>query len=67
MLEQFGNQQYPFFEVSEVDIAESDELIDAFGTKIPVLLNDELTEQLNWPFDEQSVYQFMVKTTSDAR
>jgi glutaredoxin len=43
------------FRLVEVDIAESDELIEQYGTRIPVLhVNDPATE-LNWPFSAQEV------------
>ena len=60
MLEQFGEAQSPFFNISLVDIAESDDLVNSYGTRIPVLLSHDLTKELSWPFDEPGVYQFMM-------
>ncbi len=43
------------FRLVEVDIAESDEMIELYGTRIPVLhVKDPVTE-LNWPFTTQDV------------
>lgn len=48
------------FRLVEVDIAESDELIEQYGARIPVLRTDLLeanadTSELNWPFTAQDV------------
>jgi hypothetical protein len=48
------------FRLVEVDIADSDELIEQYGTRIPVLSTHQLdanadTSQLNWPFSADDV------------
>lgn len=48
-----------FFRVEEVDIAESDELIDRYGTRIPVMLRVKDNSELNWPFDQQALMEFL--------
>ncbi len=44
----------------EMDIAESDSLIDSYGTRIPVLRLLDASE-LAWPFDEFQLAAFLQK------
>jgi len=44
--------------MQEVDIADSDELVEFYGTRIPVLHVETASEvvcELNWPFTAQQV------------
>jgi glutaredoxin len=50
---------YHGFRLVEKDIAEDDGLIDAYGVRIPVLVADDLSCELNWPFDEQQASDFL--------
>lgn len=63
MLKQFGvgvgTAEKAFFEVRVIDIADDDNLVARYGARIPVLLNESLSNSLFWPFDAQSLYQFM--------
>lgn len=43
----------------EIDIAESDDLLERFGVRIPVLRFSNGIETLNWPFDAQQAREFM--------
>lgn len=45
------------YRLIEVDIADSDALIEAFGLRIPVLTCKG--HQLNWPFDSQQILEFL--------
>lgn len=45
-------------QVALVDIAESDELTELYGIKIPVLKCLETQAQLCWPFDAEAVKAF---------
>lgn len=38
-----------------VDIADSDELIDRYGLRIPVLKHAATGSEIGWPFDEQTL------------
>jgi hypothetical protein len=38
----------------EIDIAESDLLIESYGIRIPVLVSSSGTE-LDWPFDQEQI------------
>ncbi len=48
-----------FFEVSLVDIAESDALIERYGMRIPVLLHEARACELGWPFDVDQLIAFL--------
>lgn len=37
--------------VEVIDIAESDELVERYGIRIPVLVRTDNGHELNWPFD----------------
>lgn len=45
--------------VELVDIAEGDELLEQYGTRIPVLSHPASGHELNWPFDEPAVQRFL--------
>lgn len=45
--------------VEIVDISESDELFELYGTKIPVLMATKNKAELLWPFDASDVQQFI--------
>ncbi len=45
-------------ELVEVDIATSDELIERYGVRIPVLSYPDHSNELNWPFGAADVEQF---------
>ena len=45
--------------VEVIDIAESAALVDAYGTRIPVLKRTDTGAELGWPFDAQQVQQFL--------
>jgi len=49
------------FEVDLVDIAFDDELVERYGSRIPVLRHPESGEELNWPFDAQTLGKFLAK------
>ena len=42
-----------------VEITESEPLLIAYGTRIPVLQRDDNKAELNWPFNAQDVVQFL--------
>ena len=49
------------FEVDLVDIAFDDELVERYGSRIPVLRHPESGKELNWPFDAQTLGKFLAK------
>ncbi|MDV7391361.1 glutaredoxin family protein, partial [Arthrospira platensis SPKY1] len=48
-----------FFTVQWVDIADSDELIERYGVRIPVLQRQQDGSELNWPFDVEQLIAFL--------
>lgn len=47
-------------QLEEIDIAESDELIERYGVRIPVLKSPHHREELGWPFDSKQVADFLL-------
>ncbi|MGV8836689.1 glutaredoxin family protein [Cellvibrio sp.] len=47
--------------LEEIDIAESDELIERYGVRIPVLKSPRHIDELGWPFDTQQATDFLVR------
>lgn len=47
------------FALQEVDISESDELMERYGIRIPVLLRSDNLKELGWPFDQQQATEFL--------
>jgi len=45
--------------LKEIDIAESDELIERYGVRIPVLKSPCHIDELGWPFDSEQVANFL--------
>lgn len=45
------------FKLVEIDIADSDDLIQSYGVRIPVLFCDG--RELGWPFDGRQLQQFL--------
>jgi len=42
-----------------IDIAVDDHLLSRYGTHIPVLVREDSTVELNWPFGEKEITQFL--------
>ena len=47
--------------LEEIDIAESDELIEQYGVRIPVLKFNDYADELGWPFDSAHAALFLQK------
>jgi hypothetical protein len=47
--------------LEEIDIAESDELIEQYGIRIPVLKFNDYADELGWPFDSAQAAIFLQK------
>ncbi len=47
------------FELAEVDVAEDDGLLDAYGTRIPVVRRSDARGELDWPFDRHALRLFL--------
>ncbi len=48
--------------VFQEDIAESEALVEQYGTRIPVLRHDGSGEELDWPFDAGQLRRFLTQT-----
>ena len=46
-------------QLSLVEIADEDSLLERYGIRIPVLYLADLNRELFWPFDTQDVKQFL--------
>jgi len=49
------------FRLTEIDIAVDDELINRYGTRIPVLGAADGSTELNWPFTAAEVDAFFAR------
>jgi len=45
--------------VSLVDISESDELMDRYGIRIPVVSRPDNDSEIGWPFNEKQFLEFL--------
>ncbi|MEP1213412.1 MAG: glutaredoxin family protein [Marinobacter sp.] len=45
--------------VDAVDIAQSGQLVERYGTRIPVLRRNDTGEELDWPFTRDQVLNFL--------
>jgi len=50
--------------LEEIDIAESDELIERYGVRIPVLKSPHHLDELGWPFDSEQAADFLARVNS---
>lgn len=49
----------PQVTVQEVEISESETLMQRYGTRIPVIRPAGSTRELGWPFDQQALRRFL--------
>ncbi|MGB0467434.1 MAG: glutaredoxin family protein [Pontibacterium sp.] len=47
--------------VDEIDIAEDDAMIEKYGIRIPVLVDEASGKELGWPFDQAELLNFLAK------
>lgn len=45
--------------VDAVDIAQSEQLVERYGTRIPVLRRNDTGEELDWPFTRDQLLNFL--------
>lgn len=57
----------PPIPVDVVDIAHSDDLVDRYGTRIPVLRRDDTGQELDWPFTQEELLAFLERKQADGR
>ncbi len=46
-------------EIKEVDISGSDELVDRYGLRIPVVVRTDNNSEMGWPFDREQFLKFL--------
>ncbi len=51
-----------YFDITVIDIAESDAMIECYGTRIPVLQVKKNQDEIGWPFDEAQLMSFIEKS-----
>jgi hypothetical protein len=47
------------YQLTLIEIADSDALIERYGIRIPVLQRDDNQSELGWPFDADAVNAFL--------
>lgn len=52
------------YAIYQVDIADDDDLVERYGVKIPVLLDLESKEELEWPFDQAQLLEFLQRVSN---
>ncbi len=50
--------------LEEIEIAESDELVERYGVRIPVLKSPHHLDELGWPFDTSQAKAFLDRITT---
>jgi len=58
LLQQLLAQQPERFQVEVVDIIESNDLVEQYGTRIPVVVREGAQQDLGWPFDYLELQHF---------
>ena len=53
------------FRLAEIDISTSDEMIENYGTRIPVLSVGDNFAELNWPFTPEQVDRYFAELAGD--
>ena len=53
-----------YFQLEERDIADSDAMIEQYGVRIPVIQHESSGKELNWPFTEQELVDFLTPLLS---
>ncbi len=51
--------------LENIDIADSDTLVEQYGTRIPLIQLKGTEPVLGWPFDEASILQFLNQSLLD--
>lgn len=50
---------HPELRITEIDIADDDALIERYGIRIPVVKIPDADADLGWPFNEQTLVQYL--------
>ncbi|MDG1773731.1 MAG: glutaredoxin family protein [Oceanicoccus sp.] len=49
----------PKYQIVKVDISDSDDLINRYGIRIPVVARSDNGAEIGWPFDQQQFLLFI--------
>tara|TARA_R110001592_G_scaffold175466_1_gene414615 strand:+ start:39105 stop:39446 length:342 start_codon:yes stop_codon:yes gene_type:complete len=60
----FSLSRQSVYTIDVVDVVEDSSLMEVYGPRIPVLIFPSSSEELAWPFDIQSAYQFILPKLS---
>jgi hypothetical protein len=55
------------FTLNIIDIAENETLLAQYGSRIPVLVSVDNASELNWPFDEIKLKEFLANLISNKK
>jgi glutaredoxin len=47
------------YQIDEVDISESEALMEKYGIRIPVITRQDTGAEIGWPFDRQQFVEFI--------
>lgn len=47
------------YQLDQIDIIESEELIELYGIRIPVIKRQDNGAEIGWPFDQQQFLEFL--------
>ena len=57
-------QDVPPFSCEVVDIADSDELVDQYGIRIPVLQDQQSKKEISWPFSPEQLSRWIFEISN---
>jgi hypothetical protein len=55
VLEHYG------YRLVEVEIADDDALVEAYGVRIPVMKKEHAEQEIGWPFDQEQLAEYIEK------
>lgn len=59
VLKEFLLERPGFFQIHQIDIVESEQLVETYGERIPVIAVQGKTSDLGWPFDLALLSQYL--------
>lgn len=59
MLQYYQDQHAISFTIDLVEIANSEQLIEQYGVRIPVLKHSQTSHELSWPFSPEQLALFL--------
>ena len=63
VIAQLQASNHPDLRITEIDIADDDLLMSKYGIRIPVVQVPETDQELGWPFDAESLTEFLEQAT----